>query len=220
MELANKKVVVVGLGGRGRAACVLLQQQGAHVVGVDGNDTAALRTNTAPLKADGIDIRLGTKAVPAHEFDLAVLIPAVPPQSELYRDVVQRGIPMIGELELGFRLASCLSLAITGTNGKSTTASLVETILTGAHRRTLTAGHRARPVCAVVDRTKELDHLILQVKVQQLELVEFFRPAVAVMLNLATDHLDRYASADDHVRTLARVGVPPAVTMSRMQAVT
>ncbi len=205
MELANKKVLVVGLGGRGRAACLLLRQQGAHVVGVDENDTASLRTNTAPLKADGIEIRLAAKTVPSREFDLAVIIPAVPPQSDLYRDVVNRGIPMIGELELGFRLASCLSLAITGTNGKSTTASLVETILLGAHRRTLTAGHRARPICSIVDRTKELDHLILQVKVQQLELIEFFRPAVAVMLNLANDHLDRYSSADDHVRTLARV---------------
>ena len=205
MELANKNVVVVGLGGRGRAACALLRQQGAMVVGLDGNDTAALRTNTAPLKANGIEVRLGVKTVPSREFDLAVVIPAVPPQSELYRDVQKRGIPMIGELELGFRLASCLSLAITGTNGKSTTAALVEHILAAAHRRTLTAGHRARPICSIVDQTKDLDHLILQVKVQQLELTEFFRPAVAVLLNLATDHLDRYPDADEHVRTLARV---------------
>jgi UDP-N-acetylmuramoylalanine--D-glutamate ligase len=205
MELANKKVLVVGLGGRGRAACTLLRQQGAHVVGLDGNDTAPLRANTAPLKADGIEVRLGVKTVPSREFDLAIVIPAVPPQSELFADVIKRGIPMIGEMELGFRLASCLSLAITGTNGKSTTAGLVEAILAAGHRRTLTAGHRARPICAIVDRTKELDHLILQVKVQQLERVEFFRPAVAVLLNLATDHLDRYASADEHVRTLARV---------------
>lgn len=205
MELANKKVLVVGLGGRGRAACALLRKQGAHVVGVDGNDTAALRANTAPLKADGVEVRLATKKVPSREFDLAVMIPAVPPQSELYRDVVERGIPMIGELELGFRLASCLSLAVTGTNGKSTTSALVEAILTASHRRTLTAGHRARPICSIVDQTKELDHLILQVKVQQLELVEFFRPAVAVLLNLASDHLDRYPDSDAHIRTLARV---------------
>jgi len=205
MQLVDKKVLVVGLGGRGRAACALLRKQGAMVVGVDGNDTAALRANTAPLKADGIEVRLGTNSVPSRDFDLAVIIPAVPPQSALYQAVMARKIPMIGEMELGFRLASCLSLAITGTNGKSTTASLVEHLLTAAHRRTLTAGHRARPICSIVDRTKELDHLILQVKVQQLELVEFFRPAVAVLLNLASDHLDRYADADEHVRTLARV---------------
>jgi len=205
MELANKKVLVVGLGGRGRAACALLRRQGARVVGIDGNDTPSLRANTAPLKADGIEVRLGVTAVPSRDFDLAVMIPAVPPQSELYRDVLARGIPMIGEMELGFRLASCLSLAITGTNGKGTTAGLVDRILTMAHRRTITAGHRARPVCSVVDQTKELDHLILQVKVQQLELVEYFRPAVAVLLNLTSDHLDRYTDADEHVRTLARV---------------
>ena len=140
MELADKNVLVVVLGGRGRAACLLLQKQGARVVGVDGNDTAALRANTAPLKPEGIEIRLGVKSVPPRTFDLAVIIPAVPPQSDLYRDVVARGIPMIGELELGFRLASCLTLAITGTNGKSTTAALVEQVLLAAHRRTLTAG--------------------------------------------------------------------------------
>jgi len=205
MEFDNKKVLVVGLGGRGRAACALLRRQGSLVVGVDGNDTVALRSNTAPLKADGIEIRLGVKNVPPRGFDLAVVSPAVAPQTELYRDVAARGIPMIGELELGFRLARCLSLAITGSNGKSTTAALVESLLTAAHRRTLMAGHRARPICAIVDHTRELDHLILQVKVQQLELVEFFRPAVAVLLNMAADHLNRYADTNDHVRTLARV---------------
>lgn len=227
LELADKKVLVVGLGGRGRAACGLLRQQGAHVTGVDGADTPSLRANTAPLKADGVNVRLGAKEMPSLPFDLAIISPAVPPASALYADVLGRGIPMLGELELGFRLAKCLTLAITGTNGKSTTAELVERILTTGHRRTSTAGHRARPVCSVIGQTAELDHLILQVKAQQLEHVEFFRPAVAVLLNLATDHLDRYASADDYVRTMARVfanqqafdwAVVQSEALKRMQA--
>ena len=205
LELANKKVLVAGLGGRGRAACRLLREQGTFVVGVDSAETAALQANTGPLKANGIDVRLGTTAVPALPFDLAVMSPDVPPASALFRDIAARGIPMIGELELGFRLAKCLTLAVTGTNGKGTTAELIQHILEAGHRRTMTAGHRARPVCSVVEQTKELDHLILQVKAQQLELVEFFRPAVAVLLNLASDHLDRFASADEYVRTVARV---------------
>lgn len=205
LELEDKKVLVAGLGGRGRAACRLLRQQGAFVVGVDNADSAALRTNTASLKADGIDIRLGVAAVPALPFDLAVMSPDVPPASALFRDIAARGIPMIGELEMGFRLAKCLTLAVAGTNGKGTTAELIQCLLEAGHRRTMTAGHRARPVCSVVEQTKDLDHLILQVKAQQLELVEFFRPAVAVLLNLASDHLDRFASADEYVRTMARV---------------
>ncbi|MEY4386980.1 MAG: UDP-N-acetylmuramoylalanine-D-glutamate ligase [Verrucomicrobiota bacterium] len=204
-ELANKKVLVVGLGGRGRAACGLLRKHGAFVVGVDGADTPSLRANTAPLKADGVDVRLAATIVPPLEFDLAVVSPAVPPASPLYRDVVARKIPMMGELELAYQLAKCLAIAITGTNGKGTTAELVERILLADHRRVLTAGHRARPVCSIVEQTRELDFLILQTKAQQLELTEFFRPTVAVLLNLAPDHLDRYPTAADHERSLAGI---------------
>ena len=205
LELSNKKVLVVGLGGRGRAACSLLRGMGVFVVGVDDADSAALRANTAPLKANGVDVRLGVSKVPSLPMDLAVLSPGVPPASALYQDVTARGIPMIGELELGFRLAKCLSIAIAGTNGKSTTAELVERILAAGHRRTLTAGHRSRPVCSIVEQTKQLDHLILQVKAQQLELTEFFRPAVVGLLNLEADHLNRYASTDDYVRAVSLV---------------
>ena len=112
---------------------------------------------------------------------------------------------MLGELELAYQLAKCLSIAITGTNGKGTTAELVERILLADHRRVLTAGHRARPACSVVEQTRELDFLIFQVKAQQLELTEFFRPTVAVLMNLAPDHLDRYATVADHERSLAGI---------------
>jgi UDP-N-acetylmuramoylalanine--D-glutamate ligase len=205
LEVADKQVLVAGLGGRGRAACRLLREAGAYVVGVDSADTPRLRENAAVLKAEGIEVRLGGTAVPERKYDFAVLSPAVAPSSPLYRPVAALGVPMMGELELGFRMARCLTLAVAGTNGKGTTAELIERILRAANRHTLTAGHRARPVCSVVAQSKELDHLILQVKPQQLELTEFFRPAVAVLLNLAPDHLDRYDGADHHARTVARV---------------
>jgi len=207
LELENKQVLVVGLGGRGRAACRLLRGQGAHVVGVDGADTVRLRENTAPLRVEGIEVKLGASKVPEREYDYAVISPAVPPSSPLFQDVVARGIPMIGELELGYRLSKCLTLAVTGTNGKATATELIERVLRADHRRTLAAGHRARPVCGVVNETRELDFLLLQVKAQQLEQTEFLRPAVAVLLNAEADHLDRYASADDYLRTLGKIFV-------------
>ena len=207
LELANKQVLVVGLGGRGRAACRLLQARGAHVVGVDGADTVRLRENTAPLRVEGVEVRLGTSVIPERPFDLAVMTPAVPPSSPLFKEVVARKLPMIGELELGYRLAKCLTLAVTGTNGKATAAELIERVLRADHRRTLAAGHRARPVCGVVDETRDLDFLLLQIKAQQLELMEFLRPAVAVLLNADSDHLDRYASVDEYLRTLGKIFV-------------
>ena len=139
-ELANKKVLVVGLGGRGRAACGLLRKQGAYVVGVDGADTPSLRANTAVLKADGVDVRLGATSVPPLSFDLAVISPAVLPASPLYRDVQAQKIPMLGELELAYQLAKCLAIAITGT----VTSSITSTVRPGRRRTSRRASRAAR----------------------------------------------------------------------------
>ncbi|HVV70375.1 MAG TPA: UDP-N-acetylmuramoyl-L-alanine--D-glutamate ligase, partial [Verrucomicrobiae bacterium] len=121
------------------------------------------------------------------------------------QSVVRSETPVIGELELGFQQTQCLTIAIAGTNGKSTTAALLERVLSSNHRQTLVAGHRANPVCSVVDQTKALDFLILQADSFQLERTEFFRPAVAVLLNLTPDHLDRYGQPEDYARANGRL---------------
>jgi UDP-N-acetylmuramoylalanine--D-glutamate ligase len=204
-DLKNKEVLVIGLGGRGRAACELLSRSGARVVGVDSADTQDLQVGAALLRPLGIEVTLGASVPPRGEFSLAVLSPAVPSDNELVQAMVRTKVPMIGELELGFQQSRCLSIAIAGTNGKGTTAELVEQMLLQNHRKVVLSGHRARPVCSVVDQTKDLDFLILQVNSFQLEMTQYFRPAVAVLMNLAPDHLDRYASAADYVRAAARL---------------
>jgi UDP-N-acetylmuramoylalanine--D-glutamate ligase len=205
LELKNKDVLVIGLGGRGRAACELLQRNGARVTAVDSADTPDLQDGVEHLRPLGIDVELGVSAAPKGNFSLVVLSPAVPSSLPLLRAVKQRNWPMIGELELGFQQAKCLSIAIAGTNGKGTTAELVERMLTNNHRKTVLSGHRARPVCSVVEQTRELDFLILQVNSFQLEMTEFFRPAVAVLMNVAPDHLDRHDSVEDYIRAIARL---------------
>ena len=112
---------------------------------------------------------------------------------------------MISELELGFQQSLCLNIAITGTNGKTTTTELVEQMLTHCRRRTVAAGNIGLPLCAVAERSKELDFLTLEVSSFQLERIQFFRPAVAVLLNITPDHLDRYAHFQDYVRAKARL---------------
>ncbi|HWW03473.1 MAG TPA: UDP-N-acetylmuramoyl-L-alanine--D-glutamate ligase [Candidatus Acidoferrum sp.] len=203
LKLDNKPVLVIGLGGRGQAACELLRRLGARVVGVDCRDTDELRSGAEKLRGLGVEVALGTVLPPPGDFDLAVLGPAVPANSPVVLAVKAAGVPMLGELELGFQTAKCLSIVISGTNGKSTTAGLIERLLVHNHRKALVAGHRARPVCSVADQTKDLDFLILQANSFQLEGTEFFRPAVAVLLNLAPDHLDRYADAADYARATA-----------------
>jgi UDP-N-acetylmuramoylalanine--D-glutamate ligase len=93
----------------------------------------------------------------------------VPAVSPLVQAVRRRGLEIIGELELGFQQARCLSIAISGTNGKGTTAELVERVLGNSHRQAVVCGHRARPICSAVDQSRELDFLILKVNSFQLE---------------------------------------------------
>lgn len=202
-KFENKQVLVIGLGGRGQAACELLRRFEARVVGVDCRDTEELRATAERLRGLGVEVALGATRPSRGEFSLAVVGPAVPANSPLVQAVKASGVPVVGELELGFQMAKCLSIVVSGTNGKSTTAGLVERMLSQNHRQTLVAGHRAQPVCAVVEQTKDLDFLILQANSFQLEYTEFFRPAVAVLLNLAPDHLDRYADAADYARAVA-----------------
>jgi UDP-N-acetylmuramoylalanine--D-glutamate ligase len=197
--------LVVGLGGRGRAACELLLRNGARVTGIDSADTPDLKEGAGKLRSLGIDVSLGVSTPPDREFDLAVLSPAIPSNQGLIGALALRNVPMFGELELGFRRAQCLSIAIAGTNGKGTTAEMVERTLTSNGRKVVLAGHQARPVCSVVERTRELDFLVLQVNSFQLETTTTFRPAVAVLMNLAPEHLDRYATADDYVKANARI---------------
>lgn len=198
--LEKKEVLVIGLGDRGRAACELLIGRGARVSAVDVADTPELRKSGEKLRQLGVKVTLGATALPDGAFfDLAVLSPAVPRRDPLVQQVLQKHVHLISELELGYQEAKCLSLTVAGTNGKSTTAALIQHILTASHRKTLLAGDRRRPLCSFVDQTKDLDCLVLQVNAFQLEQTEFFRPIVAVLTNLAPDHLDRYSTPAEYV---------------------
>jgi UDP-N-acetylmuramoylalanine--D-glutamate ligase len=204
-ELQDKQVLVVGLGPRGSAACELLRSGGANVTALDGADTADLRATAGRLRPLGVDVRLGATVPPPRPFSLAVLSPSVAGDAEIVRELRQRRVPVISELELGCRRSQCLAIAIAGTNGKGTTAGLVERLLLRSQRKVEVCGHRARPVCSVASQTTDLDFLILQVNAMQLEATGMFRPTVAVLLNVAPDHRDRYPNDDDYVRANARL---------------
>ena len=143
--------------------------------------------------------------LPAGQFDFAVVSPGVALDSPLVKELRAREIPVIGELELGWQQAVCLNVSVTGTNGKTTTTELVAHLLTHCHKRTLAVGNIGRPLCSVADETKQLDYLTLEVSSFQLETIRFFRPAVAVLLNLTPDHLDRHHTMADYARAKARL---------------
>ena len=204
-ELANKRVLVVGLGASGRAASELLRRRGAKVLAIDRADTPPLRREADALRALGVEVRLGITDAPADALDLAVVSPGVPTRSPLVEELLRRNLPVIGELELGYQHSYCLNIGITGTNGKTTTTELVERILKHSHRKTVAAGNIGLPLCAVVDQTRELDFLTLEISSFQLETIQYFRPVVAVLLNITPDHLDRYPGMADYTRAKARL---------------
>src|SRR5882724_10138014 len=206
-ELANKRVLVIGLGASGRAAVELLRRRGAKVMAIDSADTPQLRQDADGLRESGVAVRLGVREPPSDALDLVVVSPGVPVQSALVQGLVRRKLPLIGELELGYQQSLCLNISITGTNGKTTTAELVERILKHTHRETVAAGNIGLPLCAVAERTKDLDFLTLEVSSFQLETIQFFRPAVAVLLNITPDHLDRYTNMAEYLRAKARLFV-------------
>ena len=114
-------------------------------------------------------------------------------------------MPVIGELELGWQNSLCLNIAVTGTNGKTTTTELIAALLNQAQWRTLAAGNIGTPICEVAPLTQDLDVLTLEVSSFQLETIDLFRPVVAVLTNLTPDHLDRYDGMADYIRAKARI---------------
>ncbi len=204
-DLSGKRVLVIGLGVSGRAAVGLLLRCGATVRAVDATDTPALRQQLAPLTARGAGISLGSMRCPDEPLDLAVISPGIATSIPLVTELNRRAVPVIGELELAFRVSVCLHIAITGTNGKTTTTEMIERLLTQAGRQTVAAGNIGRAACEVADQTRDLDFLTLEVSSFQLETIQYFRPSVAVLTNLTPDHLDRYASMTDYIQAKARI---------------
>ncbi|MCL5096164.1 MAG: UDP-N-acetylmuramoyl-L-alanine--D-glutamate ligase [Candidatus Omnitrophica bacterium] len=203
--LENQSVLVIGLGVSGRAACRLLRRHGAVVTAVDRADSEVLRDEARLLRTEGVEVRLGAGDLPERAFQLAVLSPGVPSRVDWVQEMTRRGVPVVGELELGFRYTRCPCVAITGTNGKTTTTELVERFLNQAGGPSMAAGNIGRPLCDVADRSAELAFVAIEASSFQLETIRSFHPVVAVLLNVTPDHLDRYPGMPDYIRAKARL---------------
>lgn len=190
---SGKQTVVLGLGHSGEASALLLHEEGAAVTVCESADSEALRRKASDLEAVGIRVLLGRAAdTDPSPYDLAVLSPGIDPAVPLVRNVVAKQIPIIGELELAFEECSCPTVAITGTNGKTTTTELTTAMLRGCGVRTMASGNIGLPFSRAVRSSHELDVMVLEVSSFQLETIRSFHPQVAVWLNLSPNHLDRY----------------------------
>lgn len=203
-ELTDKKVLVIGHDASGQAAVRLLVARGARVFAVPAGPEPVQDRDIEALQNLGAEtLTLGDSAKP--DFELGVLSQSIPRTAEIVYPLIEKNVPVISELELAYEHYFCLSLAITGTNGKTTTAELIEEMFTRCGRKTAKAGGSDTPACDIVETTRDLDFATLEINSFQLESIETFRPSVAVLLNLKPDHMDRYERMANYARTLARV---------------
>ncbi len=203
----NKNVAVLGAGLSGTAAALLLQKAGARVSVLDSAEESKLLKSTLDnLRANGIRVITG-EAVDSNrdDYDLVVLSPGIDPDSSLARNFSSRNIDIIGELELGWEFCERPVIGVTGTNGKTTTTELIAQMLNACGQRTVACGNIGKPLSRVVREQSKLDVLTVEISSFQLETIKTFRPQIALWLNFAPDHLDRYSSVAEYRAAKLRI---------------
>jgi UDP-N-acetylmuramoylalanine--D-glutamate ligase len=206
LELAGRKVLIVGLARSGVSAARLAAARGARVAATDRRGADELRDATAALAGLGVSLTLGRHD--AAEFtgaDLVVVSPGVPLAIPEIAAARRAGVPVLAEVELASRLLGDVPLvAITGTNGKSTTTALAGALF-AADRRTFVGGNLGTPLSELALAGGDADVAVVELSSFQLEGIERMRPRVAAVLNVTPDHLDRYPSLDAYAAAKARI---------------
>lgn len=206
MGLKNKRVLVVGLGKSGLSAAMFLRAQGARVTVSDTRSAVALAKEIPTLLDAGIMVESGGHGLLTfRRQDLIVVSPGVPRDTPEVKQAINFGLPVIGELELASRYLHGRVVAITGSNGKTTTTSLLGKIFTDAGLATLVGGNIGLPVIDLVEKSNSGTTSVLEVSSFQLETVEKFHPQIAVVLNITPDHLDRHGSFENYAAAKTRI---------------
>ena len=203
----NQHVAVLGAGLSGSAAALLLVSEGAQATALDSADEKNLLKSTMDnLRAHGVHVICGPAAEQdSSEYQWAVLSPGIDPASSLARNFSSREIEMISELELGWRSCEMPVIAVTGTNGKTTTTELLAQMLNACSQRTIACGNIGKPLSEVAGERQPLDVLTVEVSSFQLEAIRTFRPSISLWLNFAPDHLDRYRSVAEYRAAKLRI---------------
>jgi UDP-N-acetylmuramoylalanine--D-glutamate ligase len=206
VDVKNKRVLMVGAGKTGIAVAGFLNRQGARVTVTDGKGREDFKESLDFMENSGVTLALGDyPAVAKDTFDLLVVSPGVPPSVAPIASALEQGIPVLGELELAYAYACTPIVAITGTNGKTTTTTLIGEIFKNAGYNTLVAGNIGLPLVDQVEKFTPEDIIVAEVSSFQLETVRHFRPRVAAVLNVTPDHLDRHGDMEGYLRAKAMI---------------
>jgi UDP-N-acetylmuramoylalanine--D-glutamate ligase len=206
IDLEGKRVLVVGLARTGVATALFAASRGAIVTATDEKPESKLVDTAAKVRAAGVKLELGGHAPGVFsDKDLIVLSPGVPANLSGLTRARGAGIPVWSEAELAWRFLRGKLVAITGSNGKTTTTALVAHILKTAEIPTLVGGNIGTPLLSLVESSTDSTVTVAELSSFQLETIEAFRPEIGVLLNLTPDHLDRHASFEEYAAAKMRM---------------
>ena len=204
-NVEKKKVVVVGLARTGVAVANLLARAGCEVIVSDLRSAAELKENIARLKQKvGLDLGQHTE-----EFflraDLIVISPGVRRNMSVLTKAEEKGVEVISEVELAFRLTKIPLIAVTGTNGKSTTTTLIGNILEQCGKKVAVGGNIGFPLADQIEESSDKDYIVVEISTFQLEGIKMFRPFISIILNITPDHLDRHRDMEEYIALKKRI---------------
>jgi UDP-N-acetylmuramoylalanine--D-glutamate ligase len=200
-EYRGKRMLVLGLARSGVAAMRLLRDAGATVIGADENAAVEI-----PSELAGADLHRGAfDETLLDRVDEVVVSPGIPIDHPLMLAAVARGVALASELEIAARFARSRLIGVTGSNGKSTTVTMIGDLLKAAGRRVIVCGNVGLPFSSVARDLGPDDFYVLEISSFQLETISTFHPEVAGILNLTPDHLDRYRDVEDYYRFKERI---------------
>jgi len=206
VELRNKRVLVVGLARTGIATALFCAARGARVTATDARSENEFGTTIDPLHSAGVLLDLGGhRQELLQETDLIIPSPGVPADAPFLQAARAKGITIWSEIELASRFLKGRLIGITGSNGKTTTTSLIEHVLRSAGFPTLLAGNIGTPLISCVEQSSDKTITVTELSSFQLELIETLRPNISLFLNLTPDHLDRHHTLESYAAAKARI---------------
>ncbi len=206
MELANKTIIVVGLGVTGLAVARFLKKRGAVVIVTDRAAEETIGPRAQKIHEMGITMELGRhRSQTFAKADLIVMSPGVPHTIKPVVRAKENGIPVIGEIELASRFIKEPILAVTGTNGKTTTSEILGSMLTHSGFNVFVGGNIGNPLIGYVDGEQKADFIVAEISSFQLDTIDTFRPKIGVLLNITVDHLDRYENFNAYAASKIRI---------------
>ncbi len=205
-SVRGKRISVIGAARSGLAVAQLLRQRGAIVFVTDSSREELLASSTSVLRSLGIEVETGAHTKRALDSDLIVVSPGIPSTLPILREAEGRGVKIISELELASWFCRAPIIGVTGTNGKTTTTSLIGRIFHDAKRRHYVGGNIGIPFSSLIPDLDENAVAILEISSFQLDHISSFRPRVSVLLNITPDHLDRYeGNFEKYVESKCRI---------------